>query len=810
MLPAVAGPRRTAIGGLVFGREDAKDFKLPAPAVAAPLDVKDTRQFLEAGLLYPKPLPWAPQAPGPQVTPNDDEASTPKNRYADVFSQNQPQLLAVRLAACERRLDSQEAEAAVLKRLESNFEQHREGVEVRNRVDIERTVKLETLVQQLQRDEASSRDKLTALQAEFRDFASQSLGRQRADHADIEGQVGQALARQNLSAEEWRTAMRHKDAQIQAEFERMFNSMEELREKMLSSQAELRVRLTSVEVPSNAQRGNDGVQSGLGAAEGTYLMQAMGFMKQQIEKLQSGSTQTGAGLSELQARLDGEAAARAAAQQDHQNRLEALNQALGASRALLAQSTSQRIEVLEERLGVERRDLMAKQERLREVVSLDGQEGSERMRELISRFRTEIENTERRCQMETARLREEMEGQLLQTREARFADEDARKASVAGLMQRVEGLADRQLDHTRASKQEVEASVRSVRDAVSAESNARQEAERHLLEQVSEAVQEALKDEKVAVQRSMKHQADLVAAEFEQMRRVNSDRADRLSRYVDHALAHAGLNMGINIKDGAGRADPDGIRSDVSDLKERVAAMRKEIEEQANSFQTRFEHFADDMKSKLQRAGDLQDKEAKVTRREAEKAAAAVEQRWLAGNEELKKRFEAYVTHFDSAINSVQAAILRPALRDPAVLGFLAGAAPQADAEATVSPRAVLDREAAATQPLAAQVRAGAIPEIMIQRPAQASQTLKVSPRQLLSHERVQQRQPLDTVEDFQTQASSPSDPMAVQELRATKSDLQEEMADEVVANLFGQSSEDSESQASHLDSARTLAPERS
>ena len=39
-------------------------------------------------------------------------------------------------------------------------------------------------------------------QADFREFTMHAMGRQMADHADMEGQVSHALARQNHSVEE--------------------------------------------------------------------------------------------------------------------------------------------------------------------------------------------------------------------------------------------------------------------------------------------------------------------------------------------------------------------------------------------------------------------------------------------------------------------------------------------------------------------------------------------------------------------------------------------------------------------------------
>ncbi|CAE7354782.1 unnamed protein product, partial [Symbiodinium necroappetens] len=138
------------------------------------------------------------------------------------------------------------------------------------------------------------------------------------------------------------------------------------------------------------------------------------FLKQHLSRLQQGSVQSGAALSEMQARLEGESATRAAAQQEQSTRLEALSQALGFSRALMAQSIAQRVEALEERMGMERKELYARHSRLRDEVTTEGQEGSLRLQEVSSRFHSAVESLERRCQTLEA-AKEEIQLRLAET-----------------------------------------------------------------------------------------------------------------------------------------------------------------------------------------------------------------------------------------------------------------------------------------------------------------------------------------------------------------------------------------------------------
>ncbi|CAE7767734.1 unnamed protein product, partial [Symbiodinium microadriaticum] len=214
-------------------------------------------------------------------------------------------------------------------------------IDERSIVETQRFHQLEGKAQQSHVHETQLQDQLVNLQAEFQQFTTQTLNRQLADHVDMEGQVSTALARQIHSTEEWRLAIKHKDAQVQSDLEMLNASLEDMREKLLTSQAELRVRLTALEVPTKA----DGLSRSVDLGDG-FTGQEIDFLKQHLSRLQQGSVQSGAALSEMQARLEGESATRAAAQQEQSTRLEALSQALGFSRALMAQSIAQRVEAV--------------------------------------------------------------------------------------------------------------------------------------------------------------------------------------------------------------------------------------------------------------------------------------------------------------------------------------------------------------------------------------------------------------------------------------------------------------------------------
>ncbi|CAE8583473.1 unnamed protein product [Polarella glacialis] len=272
------------------------------------------------------------------------------------FHQGQAAAMVLRLAACERRMDHQESQGPLLHRVMSEIQQLREGTSSLSRSSEERIAQLSSSLAQSHREASLAQEQLKALQAEFREFTSHSMSRQSADRSEIGGQVGQALALQKVNAEEWRSAVRNKDALVQNEIDRLMAGVEDLREKQISSQAELRVRLSTLEAPAMAGRAfqNGVVTAGAGAGgyDSAYLSQAVEYLREQLDTVRQGSFQASAGLTDMKARLDSEAASRFRAQSAHGAQIEALSQALGSSHQDLAQSIAQRLEVLEAKHGV--------------------------------------------------------------------------------------------------------------------------------------------------------------------------------------------------------------------------------------------------------------------------------------------------------------------------------------------------------------------------------------------------------------------------------------------------------------------------
>ncbi|CAK9002211.1 Hypothetical protein (Fragment) [Durusdinium trenchii] len=454
-----------------------------------------------------------------------------------------------------------------------------------------------------------------------------------ADHAEMEGQVSHALARQSNSVEEWRLAIRQKDAQMQSELEMLSSSVEDLREKLISSQAELRVRLTGLEI-----RG-DGLASGREPcdAEGAYMAQSLEFLKQHVDRLQQGSIHAGAALSELQARVEGEAAARAAAQQEHTSRLEALNQALGFSRALMAQSIAQRVEALEERFGNERQELFARHQRLQHEVASEGQEGSAKMQELAARVANSIVALEKRCLgMETSQ--QELETHLAETVKAYRSEGSMIKGALAALSKKTEETTvSRHSEGVKTFKSQVETSLRQLRELVEVERRARLQDNKRLCDEVTEAAQKAVTADLTTLHSALKKQAENVTIEMDRIRRVNADRADRLSRYVDVALKDAGILP--DQSPGRRQAAAEDARL-LRDLREQFIALQKELNEQVQGLEQKSSEISEELRSKFARQADWQEDEAKALRREAEQAARDVERRAFCRQEELETRFE--------------------------------------------------------------------------------------------------------------------------------------------------------------------------
>eukprot|EP00933_Yihiella_yeosuensis_P028832 TRINITY_DN22628_c0_g1_i1.p1 TRINITY_DN22628_c0_g1~~TRINITY_DN22628_c0_g1_i1.p1 ORF type:complete len:893 (-),score=217.01 TRINITY_DN22628_c0_g1_i1:100-2778(-) len=678
--------QKTSVGALLFGggggktADDFEAIKLPPANIPAggALDRKDTRQFLESAerLNFPEPLPWAkdpnvaeqrkPEDPNPEPFKVPPQQGPPGGQ----FEYGHAAAMIARMERCERRLELSEATGNTVHRLSMELQQLREGSISQARSYEQRVSALQSELEQRRREEANSKEQMKALQINFGDFARQAAGMHRAHHADrsdMEGQVGQALAIQKTSAEEWRAALRSKDAQLQVELERLSSSVEELNNKLVSTQAEIKVRLGTLEANAMAA-GSLQQQNPVSASvdPSAYTSQAIEFLRQQIERLRQESAGSTAKLSELQARIDSEKGFHAAAQRENASRWESMNQAVASARQDLSQSLTKRLEVLEARLGVERSELRAKQAALREEVMNDGQSENQRLQEVVTKFRHELDGAERRIQLEASGLRDHVESRLAQVVNSHRVEEDTRKSTFTTMVKRVEAQVDRQAAAIQGLRQEFDVRTDELRQGVTNETSARLEAEQRLLSEVREAMKDAMMNESANLHQIVQKQADYAAAQMSEMQLVNADRADRLSRYVDSFLANAGIQKSSDSaeqREGKTVKVPvvDHISQEiVNDLKERLLAVRTSIENQATTFEHRLDNFSNEFRLKLRNASQQIETDVKAARREQDKAMAQIEGRIVSDQEELKKRFDAYANHFDSQISSVQAAILRP------------------------------------------------------------------------------------------------------------------------------------------------------
>lgn len=680
MLPPVrfARRQRTSIGQLIAGQETSELRTLPLEAdVAGGLsDHKDTRELLQSHVLGP-PRPWAP----PQLPNEPKREDGPDHHLRASFlrpkwshdlataiggpgeeSLEHDAALArisARVAACERRMESKEARDAQMDegahRLAMELRQAKEAHAAYTRLADDRFAALETSSERAKHEDAATREQLHVLQNDFRDFAVTAVSRQRAE---IEGEVTAAFARQNLSVEEWRATFKHRDAQLQGELRRLSASVEDVSGQLVTAQTELRTRLATLEASTLAGRSHHVaipasiLDNGVDAAVSPASGQALEYLRQQLEQLRQGSAQNGAGLTELWARVEGEAAARGTLQRDHEARFYSLDQVIRDERDNLGQLVVQRLEVLEARLGVERSEVAAKQAEIRDQLANGDHVGSLRLQDLAAKANADLEASERRVQVEISALRRHVDANIAQSKSARGAEEEARTSSLASLLRRVESSSEQQMQAATKMQQEVNASFKEIRDEVRAECAARVQAEQRLVADVSSASQ-TLASEVATVRRLLQQNSETVATELERLRQSGAERADRLSRYVDEKVAQA-ANLSKN----------DGSTKEIAEVAERVQALRVSLEEQARQVQQRLDTTAEDLRLCLNRSEDARVTQLASAVKDAERATSAAERRTMAAQEELQARFEAYVKHFDSTISSVQAAILQTRCRD--------------------------------------------------------------------------------------------------------------------------------------------------
>lgn len=574
--------------------------------------------------------------------------------------------LAARLAACERRMEARDAQEShgseSMERIALELRQMQEGQRTFSKLSEERFTALEGGLERTKRQDAAVREHLNVLQNDFREFAVTAVGRQRSE---LELEVSNAFARQSAATEEWRNTLKQRDSQLQAEVQRLTHSVEDASSELVRAQAELRTRISALEAARLGGRdpaSPRGEGPSAAAGGGGHMVD---YLKQQVDALRNSSEQTGARLAELWARCEGEALSQHALKQDAGTRFESLSRAIATERDNLALRLSQRLEVLESRLGVERSEQAAKQAELHDVMASGDHQVISNLQDLATRFRSELEASERRLQGEVSTLRSNVEADLAQFSAARATEDEARRSSLANLVQRLDGSTERHVEASNSLKQELDISFRDLREALRSESSARIETERKLEVDTSRAAK-TLASELGGLQMVVRKQGELVAAELDRMRFDNSDRADRLSRYVDEKVAMV-------------QGDPSQSRlaNDTVSLEARLNGVKAAAEQQALLAQERLDACAEDMRNQLSKAQNSWSQQVVSARRDTDRSGKTSDRQVLVAQDELKARLEAYVKHFDSSIASVQAAILRP---NPNGGGAMTSPRPQAQA----------------------------------------------------------------------------------------------------------------------------------
>ena len=230
-------------------------------------------------------------------------------------------------------------------------------------------------------------------------------------------------------------------------------------------------------------------------------------------------------------------------------------------------------------------------------------------------------------------LRDHVDSHPAQLRNARASVEEARRSSLASITRNVEAATDRQLEATKGLQQEVNGGLRDLREALGAETAARAEAEQRLAASAGGASR-AIAVEVSAPRGVQQQHAEAIGAELVRIRRVSAERADKLSRYVDDAVARAATGAGSGPASPHDKEGPPGRA-----LRPRRQAASA-LDEQVRLAKQRSDALGEGLRLRLRRADEAHVREAASERRTSERLVAASDRRSAAAQEGLKDPFE--------------------------------------------------------------------------------------------------------------------------------------------------------------------------
>uniref|UniRef100_A0A0G4GL58 Uncharacterized protein n=1 Tax=Chromera velia CCMP2878 TaxID=1169474 RepID=A0A0G4GL58_9ALVE len=397
----------------------------------------------------------------------------------------------------------------------------------------------------IERDLATLRESLRGLQLDLRELAVHG---QRRTREDAEAHAAHLASQQALADDNFRAESRRRLEALSTDNDRLRHTLADLEAAHIALKTEVRTR---------AATSSGSVDTGAGAE----------VTRQHIELVRRGQVELANQLYDVQARLDEETAARAAAEKYAQDAVSALHHLIDSQRDDLRSEVGAKAAFLEAQLGLDKAQLQHRQEDITQECRGSGGTLREQLTALETSLCKKMDATRETQEVEMAGLRK-----LTFDKCSSMSDEISRhkaetRTQIGNLKGNIDTFHTRQVETTQSMREQVGKAIEGLQDIVRVEVEGRIGAERRAAESLREGVG-LLTRQYELLEADTKRSLEALRISLFETRKEGANRAEKVSLYVDDAVRRA---------DDAFTRVADALDSRFVDLENKQARLQRQL-----------------------------------------------------------------------------------------------------------------------------------------------------------------------------------------------------------------------------------------
>ncbi|CAD7946403.1 unnamed protein product [Amoebophrya sp. A120] len=383
-----------------------------------------------------------------------------------------------------------------------------------------------------ERDQAAVRESVRGLQNDFRDFAVQSVYRQRQETEQL---IKNQFAKHQFQENDARAELKRQQEELAEGISRVNNTLEDLDTNAAAFKQDARARIVNLENAILCKEGDVG-------ESGEPKLGGFAF-REHVEQLRAQVAQMAKDFTENVIENENEKKIRNAVIREYEEKIANLNTDLSQQKQELLTLFEQRQEVMQSKIEMEKHEILAKQAEMREELQGVDSLNAVSISDIELKTMNNLDLFKKREEAERDALRQVVDSKLNQVVGQIARTETLRQDGLTVLYEKIDDFQNKQLETVKEIRGEVHENIRDVQTLFKDEMRHRMETERKMTESVREVVKNLSQSQATAFEQ-LSDRIRLLSETLGESRKESSERAERMSRYVDEVVAKWRLDYG--------------------------------------------------------------------------------------------------------------------------------------------------------------------------------------------------------------------------------------------------------------------------